>query len=89
MPRVIFGPALQRHVQSPPLEVGGRTLREALEAAFAVNARIRGYILDDQAHLRKHMNIFIDGLMIADRKGFSEAVSPSSQIYIVQALSGG
>ena len=89
MPRVVFASALQRHVQSPPLDVTGTTVREALEAAFAVNARIRGYILDDQSALRKHMNIFVDGRMIADRKTFSEPVTPGSQIYVVQALSGG
>ena len=89
MPRVTFATALQRHVQSPPLDVGGGTLREALDAAFAINPRIRSYILDDQAHVRKHMTIFIDGRMIRDRTGLSEAVQPESQIYIVQALSGG
>jgi sulfur-carrier protein len=89
MARVTFGPALQRHVKSPPLDVTGATLREALDAAFAINAHIRGYILDDQAHLRKHMNIFVDGRMISDRKNFSEPVTPTSQIFVVQALSGG
>ena len=89
MPHVVFGPALQRHVRSPPLEVSGTTVRAALDAAFAINDRIRGYVLDDQSHLRKHMNIFVDGRMIADRQGFSEAVTPTSQIFIVQALSGG
>ena len=89
MARVTFGPALQRHVRSPPLDVAGDTVRAALDAAFAINERIRGYILDDQSHLRKHMSIFVDGRMIADRQGFSEPVTPTSQIYIVQALSGG
>ena len=89
MPHVVFGPALQRHVQSPPLDVTGATVREALDAAFAINHRIRGYILDDQSHLRKHMNIFVDGSAIADRKCFSDAVAPASKIYVVQALSGG
>ncbi len=89
MPHVVFGPALQRHVRSPPLDVAGSSVREVLDAAFAINDRIRGYILDDQSHLRKHMNIFVDGRMIADRQGFSEPVTPSSQIYVVQALSGG
>ena len=89
MPHVVFGPALQRHVRSPPLDVAGDTVRAALDAAFAINDRIRGYILDDQSHLRKHMNIFVDGRRIADRQGFSEPVTCTSQIYIIQALSGG
>ena len=89
MPRVIFAPVLQRHVESPPVDVAGRTLREVLDAAFASNARVRGYVLDDQAALRKHMLIFIDGVRIVDRVQLSDAVKSDSQIYVMQSLSGG
>lgn len=89
MPRVIFASALQRHVPSPPADVDAATVREALEAAFALNGRIRGYVLDDQASLRKHMTIFIDGRPIKDRVRQSDSVGEKSEIYVVQALSGG
>ena len=89
MPRVVFAPVLQRHVESPPVDVAGRTLREVLAAAFASNARVRGYVLDDQAALRKHMLIFIDGVRIVDRVQLSDAVKSDSQIYVMQSLSGG
>ena len=89
MPRVVFAQALQRHVKSPPLVVGGATVREVLEAAFVINARARSYILDDQSHVRKHMTIFVDGRMISDRKGLTDPVGATSEIYVVQALSGG
>lgn len=89
MPRIVFAPVLQRHVASPPVDVAGRCVREALEAAFARNERARGYVLDDQAALRKHMLIFIDGIRISDRTTLSDAVRPDSQIYIMQSLSGG
>lgn len=89
MPRVIFAPVLQRHVESPPVDVPGGSVREVLNAAFARNGRARGYVLDDQAALRKHMLIFIDGVRIVDRVRLSDAVSPDSQIYVMQSLSGG
>lgn len=89
MPRVVFASALQRHVPSPPAVVEASTVREALDAAFQSNTRIRGYVLDDQAHLRKHMTIFIDGRPIKDRARQSDAVGAASEIYVVQALSGG
>lgn len=89
MSRVVFAPVLQRHVESPPVDVAGRTLREVLDAAFASNARVRGYVLDDQAALRKHMLIFIDGVRIVDRVQLSDAVKSDSQIYVMQSLSGG
>ena len=49
MPRVIFSPAMQRHVKCPPVDVAGRTVRDALDAAFAIHPGARSYVLDDQS----------------------------------------
>ena len=64
-------------------------MREVLDAVFAGNPRARGYVLDEQQELRKHMAIFVDGRMILDRAGLSDAVGPGSEVYVMQALSGG
>jgi hypothetical protein len=89
MARVTFTKNLQRHVECPTTSVAGSTVRQVLDSVFADNPRVRGYVLDDQGALRKHMVIFIDGEQISDRTGLSDAVSPSGEIYIMQALSGG
>ena len=64
---VQFTESIQRHVQCPAREIAGATLREVLEGYFADNERARGYVLDDQGALRKHMAIFIDGRQVRDR----------------------
>jgi sulfur-carrier protein len=56
---------------------------------FAVNPLARGYVLDDQGALRRHMTIFLDGAAIRDRTRLSDVVTPDSTIYVFQALSGG
>ncbi|HEV8580157.1 MAG TPA: MoaD/ThiS family protein [Thermoanaerobaculia bacterium] len=89
MPHVVFTPALQRHVTCPPADVEGSTVREALERVFRENPRARGYVLDEQGALRKHMAVFIDGETVQDRIGLSDGVGADSQIYVMQALSGG
>lgn len=89
MASVTFTKNIQRHVDCPPTDVPGRTVREVLDAVFAANPRARGYVLDDQGALRKHMVIFVDGQAIRDRTGLSDAVSESADVYIMQALSGG
>jgi len=89
MVRVVFTPNLQRHIACPPLEVEGTTVREALDAAFADNERARTYVLDDQAALRKHMSVFVNGARIRDRVHLSDAVPENGEIYVLQALSGG
>lgn len=89
MPRVVFTPNLERHVSCPPLDVPGASVREALEAVFAVNPAVRSYLLDDQGQVRKHMSIFVDREQLFDRQRQSDPVRPDSEIFVMQALSGG
>jgi len=89
MVRVVFTANLQRHLPVEPLEVPGDTLREVLEAVFARHPRLRGYVLDDQGCLRRHVNIFVDGQLLRDRHGLGDSVRSGSELYVMQALSGG
>ena len=89
MPRISFTPNIQRHVLCPDAEAAGANVREVLDNVFAENPRARSYVLDDQAGLRKHMTIFVDGETIRDRVRLSDRVGPDSMIRVFQALSGG
>jgi sulfur-carrier protein len=89
MPQVSFTANLQRHLATPRAEVPGTTVREVLEGVFRDHPRLRGYVLDDQGRLRRHVVVFVDGEAIADRDGLSEPVRPDSSLYVMQALSGG
>jgi sulfur-carrier protein len=89
MPRVVFTSNLQRHVACPEREVSAETVGQALAAVFAEMPNARDYILDEQGHVRKHVHIYVDGRRIADRERLSDAVGPKSEIYVLQALSGG
>ena len=89
MARVVFTQNLQRHVACPPVEVPGTTVRAVLEAAFATNPPLRGYILDDQGRLRQHVVVFVDGRQVRDRVGLGDAVAEGSEVAVMQALSGG
>lgn len=86
---MVFTKNLQRHVACPPTSAPGDTVREVLDHIFADNSRLRGYVVDERGSLRKHMTIFVDGDLITDRRSLSDAVSPNSEIYVMQALSGG
>jgi molybdopterin converting factor small subunit len=89
MSKVIFTSNIQRHIACPETEAAGRTVREVLENVFAQSPKARGYVLDEQSALRKHMIIFIDGQAVRDRVGLTDPVSESDTIYVFQALSGG
>jgi sulfur-carrier protein len=89
MANVVFTANLRRHVDCPQTEAAGASVREVLDAVFAKNPRLRGYVLDDQAALRRHMGIIVDGASLRDRTRLSDGVGPQSRIYVLQALSGG
>jgi molybdopterin converting factor small subunit len=89
MARVVFTANLRRHVACPAVEVGGATVREVLEAVFAGNPAARGYVLDEQGCLRRHMVVFVDGRQVRDPEGLSDHVPAGGEVYVLQALSGG
>jgi hypothetical protein len=69
--------------------VKGATVREALDAVFADDPLLRGYVLDEQGRLRRHVNVFVNSSMIVDRMGLGDPVGRDDEIYVLQALSGG
>ncbi|MEP9316182.1 MoaD/ThiS family protein [Pseudomonas sp. LABIM340] len=89
MCRIVFAPSIQRHVPIEERELPAVTLAGALEAVFVEAPKLRGYLLDDQGGLRRHLTIFIDGLRLRDRVRLSDALAVDSEVYVVQALSGG
>jgi molybdopterin synthase sulfur carrier subunit len=89
MARLFFTQQLARFTQLPQVETKANHLRAGLESAFDANPRLRGYVLDDQGHLRENVVIFIDGRRSTDRVGLDDPLAPDSKVYILQALSGG
>jgi sulfur-carrier protein len=89
MARVIFTSHLQRHVTCPEADVQATTVAQALAEVFAQAPQVRDYVLDEQGHVRRHVHIYVDGRRIADRERLSDPVAPASEIFVLQALSGG
>ncbi|TNE58779.1 MAG: MoaD/ThiS family protein [Alphaproteobacteria bacterium] len=67
----------------------GSTVLEVLDKAFAEHDLLQSYILDDQRRLRKHISIFLDGVRLPAGQALASPVSNTSEIYVMQALSGG
>lgn len=89
MPKVTFTRALERFLKAPPATVEGATLGEALTAVFASRPALRGYLLDDQGALRRHVVVYVNGRPASDRARLSDPVGPEDEIYVFQALTGG
>jgi hypothetical protein len=89
VPRIVFTPQLRRYIATPELDSTAQTLRGVLDDAFARCPVLRGYLLDDQGHLRPNVVIFIDGRRSTDRIGLADGLQPGSTVHVLQALSGG
>jgi hypothetical protein len=89
MAQLNFTQQLGRFMTVPQVETAAADLRAALDACFADHPRLRGYVLDEQGHLRENVVIFIDGQRTRERQRLDDALLPHSQVYILQALSGG
>ena len=51
MPIVYFTSHLQHFIDCPALEIAGDNVRTVLDKVFALNPKLRSYVLDDQAPL--------------------------------------
>ena len=86
---MVFTKNLQRHVPCPPTNAPGTTVKEVLDHIFNEIPRLRGYVVNERGAVRKHMTIFLDGELITDRRTLSDPVKENSEIFVMQALSGG
>lgn len=97
MPRVVVASSLARWLTPvPAVEAGetaavvpGTTVREALDALFAIHPTLRGYVTDEHGAMRHHVVAFVDGVAVRDKRTLGEPVPPDGEIYLFQALSGG
>ena len=89
MATIRFTSHLVRHRPAPAVMAEGSTVAEVLAQGFEGDGLLRSYVLDEQGRVRKHVNIYLDGTLIRDRLRLSDPVGPRSEIYVLQALSGG
>ncbi|MDX2221321.1 MAG: MoaD/ThiS family protein [Rhodospirillaceae bacterium] len=79
-----------RHVApTGGVAAAGATIGAVIDDVCARHPGLKTYILDDQGRLRIHIAVFLDGAHIRGPDVLKHAVQPESELYILQALSGG
>lgn len=89
MPFIYFTPNLRRHTECPDEPCDGTTVAELFERYFARWPQVRGYVLDDQGHVRHHVKVLVDGRNLLDRAAQTDTLAAASCVHVFQALSGG
>lgn len=86
---VTFAASLQRHIPCAPQHVAPASLRAILNAALLAAPDLAHYIFDDQRHIRKHVAVFINQNMLANRSDLTQNLAAGDRVLVVQALTGG
>ena len=89
MAQVRFTSWLRELVPDEAIEAAGGTVGDALASVFSTLPQVRGYVLDDRGDLRKHVCVFADGRRLPRDATLSHPIRPNSELYVMQALSGG
>ena len=89
MATLVFTSHLRHVGPTEPHKYAGASVLAVLNHAFQDFPQLKSYVLDDQNHLRKHVAIFVDGLRLDRDNALSAKVAPTSEIFVLQALSGG
>ena len=90
MAAVHFTPHLRRFFDLPDVfETGAPTVADVVRHLDDRWPGIRLYITDERGRLRQHVSIWVDGQQVRDRTALADPVAATSEIQILQALSGG
>lgn len=84
--RVHIPSALRSYTQRAEAEASGATLGALLADLERACPGIRFRMIDEQDRIRPHIRIFVNGEQVRD---LAQALQPTDEVIIVQALSGG
>ena len=84
--KVVIPSPLLSYTGRREVEAGGATLDEVLLDLDRQHPGLRFRVVDEQGGLRPHMRLFVNGEHVRE---LSARLSPTDEVRIVQALSGG
>jgi molybdopterin synthase sulfur carrier subunit len=81
----VRGPLKQKAGGQSELAVEGATVSELLRRLEQAHPDIEGWILDERGHVRRHINVFVNGELGTE----ASAVGDDDCIDVLPAISGG
>jgi molybdopterin synthase sulfur carrier subunit len=67
------------------VELDGTTVGEVLRALEARWPKTVGWVLDERGHVRRHVNVFVNGERVRE----DAAVTPADHLHVLPSISGG
>lgn len=89
MAKISFTAHLRKVAPPGATPVAADNLGDALDQVFAQAPKLRGYVVDEQNRLRRHVVIFLNGTRLAPGNWLAQVLAADDDVYVMQALSGG
>lgn len=90
MPTVRF-PALMKYYVDNQSEFAapGSTVNELIESVLAKYPALKPHLLDSSGVLRRHFNIFVNGVHIRELNGMQTPLNANDKIILMASAAGG
>jgi molybdopterin synthase sulfur carrier subunit len=90
MIEIEFTSHLAQQADCPAVQsVAGATLREAFDSIFEQYPDLRDQVLNPDGSVRPHLAVFINGEMLEARDALQTDLRDGSEVFVMQAVSGG
>ena len=90
MPTVRF-PALMKYYVDNQSEISasGSTISELLESILASYPSLEPHLFDTEGNLRRHFNIFVNGVHIRDLAEMNTPLNEADRVILMASAAGG
>ena len=90
MPIVKFPALMKFYVDNQSeFEINGATVAGVIESVLLRYPALRPHLFDTKGELRRHFNVFVNGIHIRDLAGLETVVKPEDKIIFMASAAGG
>ncbi len=90
MPTIRFPTVMKYYIDNQTeLSVEAGTVTEAFQAVVTRYPAIKFHLLDSEGKLRRHFNVFINGVHIREHNGMDTVLRPDDKLLLMASAAGG
>ena len=90
MPTVRFPAVMKYYVNNQSeFSISASTARELIEKIIEQYPAIKFHLVDADGNLRRHFNIFVNGIHIRDLNGMETALDENDKVILMASAAGG